>query len=64
MRPSGLARCGHCVSHRSAWVPILRPESDKVSTLAMLSTQIVRAPMSFPKRIPKYPGAAPVEITT
>src|SRR5690606_12632708 len=35
--PPGLARCGHCVSHRSAYLPILRPESDSLPAFATLS---------------------------
>ena len=42
----------------------IRPDKETASALAMLSTQIVRAPTSRPKMIPKTPGAAPVEMTT
>ena len=51
--PSGRARCCHCVSHRSACRPISCPDLDSFSALAMLSIQIVRAPISLPKRSAK-----------
>src|SRR5262249_14911211 len=46
--PFGRARCGHCVSHRSAQRPAKRPDMESSSTLAMLSTQIVFAPIRWP----------------
>ena len=49
--PSGLARCAHWVSHRSAYLPIFLPDKDIMSTLAMLSIQIVLAPRALPTRI-------------
>ena len=48
--PGSPARCGHCVNHRPAWRPAIRPAIDSSSAFATLSTQIVFAPSSLPKR--------------
>ena len=61
--PSGRARWGHWVSQRSAWGPARCPERESSSALAILSTQMVRALRSLPRRMAKNPGAAPVDIT-
>gem|GEM_PF-2080789 len=61
--PSGRARCSHCVNHRSAYGRTFSPDIDICSMFAMLSSQIVLAPINLPARIAATPGAAPVVIT-
>ena len=51
--PLSPSRCSHWVRTRSAWLAARRPAMEMESTLARLSTQIVRAPNQRPKRSAK-----------
>ncbi len=51
--PLSPSRCSHWVRTKSAWLAARRPAMEMESTLARLSTQIVRAPNQRPKRSAK-----------